>query len=328
MKMRLSGGEPPFQSDEVVLLESQLQEVDEVVAIIDEANTQKSNGRKRATQDKSSLKKRAKKLKTVEDDPSASTETAVASSPTLSEVLTLSRPPPPPIFSSARHPPIVSKFMLNASIVHQRRYFQENSNFIISLPPSHPKRALGVARSDVGNVDLIIADISDNMSVPNVSDLFYIVPSWNALDTGFLGELFDFADEILHDDGALFLFHPDDNGDFRKSIEDHFDAFGFTVFKEWLGVNCLRLSLAKHKDKTTNLFQVVLLVRATKIIGSDLDKRPQHSSFCLRDANELKALGIELDMDDAIMNYTATPLIDGSKAWRGPERKILFSCPP
>ena len=71
-KLWLSAGEPPSQSDEVVLRESQLHEVDEVVAAIDEPNTQKSKRRKRATQDESSLKKRAKKLKTIEDDPPAS----------------------------------------------------------------------------------------------------------------------------------------------------------------------------------------------------------------------------------------------------------------
>jgi hypothetical protein len=300
--------------------------VDEVVATLDEPNIQKSKRRKRATQDESSLKKRARKIKTVEDDPPpASPKAAVVSPPTLSQIFTLSRPPSPPIFSSVRRPPVVSEFMLNSSIVHQHRHFHEISNFILSLPPSHPKRALDIARSDVGMADLVIADIPENIPVANVSYPSYNVPSWNALDSDFLGELFDFADEILHDDGALFFFHPDDNGDFRKNIEDHFAAFGFTIFKEWLGGNRLCLSSAKHKDKTTNLFQVVLLVRATKIIRSDLDKRPRHSSFRLRDANELKALGIELDMDDVIMNYTATPLMDGSKAWRGPrEKDIVF----
>ena len=125
MKIRLSGGEPnllPSQSDEVVLLESELQEVDEVVATLDEPNTQKSKRRKRATQDESSLKKRARKLKHVDDDPPASPEAAVASLPTLSQVPTLSRPPPP-ILSSVRRPPVVSEFMLNSSIVHQRRHF-------------------------------------------------------------------------------------------------------------------------------------------------------------------------------------------------------------
>ena len=172
-------------------------------------------------------------------------------------------------------------------------------------------------------VNLVIADIPENLPVPNVSDLTYSVPSWNALDPDFIGDLFDFVHEILHDDEALLHFHPDDNGDYKESIQDHFVAFGFSIFKEWLGVNRLRLHSVKHVDKTTNLFQIILFVCASKTIGSDLDKRPQHSLFCLRDTNELKALGIGLDMDDAIMNYTTTPLMDGSKTWRGPREKDI-----
>ena len=110
LKLRLSGGEPPSQSDEVVLQESELQEVDEVIASLDEANTQKSKRKRRATQDESSLKKRTKKLKTVEDEPPASPEAAVGSPPTLSPLPTLSRPPPPPILSSVKRPPVVSEF--------------------------------------------------------------------------------------------------------------------------------------------------------------------------------------------------------------------------
>jgi hypothetical protein len=37
----------------------------------------------------------------------------------------------------------------------------------------------------------------------------------------------------------------------------------------------------------------------------------------------LALIGIELDMNDTIMNYTATPLMDGSKAWRGPREKDI-----
>ena len=111
MKIRRSGGEPPLppaQSDEVVILESQLPETDEVVATLDEAATQKSKMRKHATQDKSSLKKRTRKPKLVEDDSPASSEAAVASTATLTHVPTLSRSPPPPVISSARPLPVVS----------------------------------------------------------------------------------------------------------------------------------------------------------------------------------------------------------------------------
>ena len=221
MKIQLSGGEPPLppaQSNEVVFLDSQLPEADEVVATFDEANIQKSKRRKRAIQDESSLKKRAGKLKIVEDDPPASSEAAVASTTILSQAPTLSRPPPPPVLSSAKRPPVVSNCILNASILHQRHQFQEVSNFVFSLPPSYMRRALGVTRLDVGMADLVIVDIPENLSVPNVSDPAFSVVSLNALDHDFLGELFDFADEIIHDDVALLLFHPDDNGDFGESI--------------------------------------------------------------------------------------------------------------
>ena len=113
MKIWLSGGEPPLpptQSDEVVLFDSQLPEADDVVATINEAETHKSNRKKRVTQDESSLKKRARKLKTVEGDPPphASLKAVVASTATLSQVPTLSRPPPSPVLSSARRPSVVS----------------------------------------------------------------------------------------------------------------------------------------------------------------------------------------------------------------------------
>ena len=181
--------------------------------------------------------------------------------------------------------------MLNSSIVHQRRHFQDISNFILSLSSSLPKRALDVARSDVGMADLVIADLPENLPLPNVSVPSYNVPSWNSLDSEFRGELFDFADEILHDDGALILFHPDDNGEFRESIEAHFPAFGFTIFKEWLGVNRLRLSSTKHKDKTTNLFRVCYL-SCYQITWHRRSMRPgtRHFVFAMPMSSRLLAL--------------------------------------
>ena len=86
----------------------------------------------------------------------------------------------------------------------------------------------------MGMVDLVIVDIPENLPMPNVSKPTCSVPSQNALDIDFLGEFFDFADEIIHDDGALLLFHPYNNGDFRESFQDHLLAFGFTILKEWL----------------------------------------------------------------------------------------------
>jgi hypothetical protein len=50
----------------------------------------------------------------------------------------------------------------------------------------------------------------------------------------------------------------------------------------------------------------------------------RHFAFAMPMSSRLLALiGIELDMNDTIMNYTATPLMDGSKAWRGPREKDI-----
>ena len=138
------------------------------------------------------------KLKIVEDDPLCFTWGDCCIHCNSYSCTYLSRPPPLPILPSVMPLPVVSQCILNASILHQRRHFQVVSNFIISLPPSHTRRALGVTRLDVGMVDLVIADIPENMPVPNVSDPTYSVPSWNISDPGFLGESFDFADEIIH----------------------------------------------------------------------------------------------------------------------------------
>ena len=186
-------------------------------------------------------------------------------------------------------PPVVPECIPNASILHQRRHFQEVSNFINSLPPSHTRRALGVPRLDVGMVDLVIADIPENQPVPTVSDPD---TSWNALDHDFLGELFDFTGEIIHNNGTLLLFHPNDNGDFRESIQDHFPFFGFIIFKEWLGVKRLRLHSAKHMDKATNLFQVVLFVVPPKQSDSTFISSPdtRHFAFAIPMSSRLLAL--------------------------------------
>ena len=352
LKIKLSSGEALEDSpeaDDVIHLDSQLPEGDELVGPLDAPDTQKPKRRRRGTQDDSTKKRRNNKAKmvedsspplpiepleftktmrknkarVVEDSPPPSPEEPLDSTATHPHVVVVPRPPLMPIISSSSSFHASQDLILNASILQQRRVFHPVSKFILSLPPSRTRRAFGTKIAHIGMADLVIADLPENLPVPTVSDPPSSIPSWNVLDDGFLGELFDFADEIIHDDGALLLFHPQDDGDFRELIESHFPSFGFAVFKEWLGVNRLRLRSAKHPNKTTNLFQVLLLVRATKTIGSDADMRPRYSSFQLRDAPELKALGIELNLDDAIMNYTASPLMDGPQAWRGPREKDI-----
>ena len=54
--------------------------------------------------------------------------------------------------------------------------------------------------------DLVIADLPEGLLVPTVSVSSSIVPTWNEKSDDYLQELFDFADESLHDNGVLLLF--------------------------------------------------------------------------------------------------------------------------
>ena len=52
----------------------------------------------------------------------------------------------------------------------------------------------------------MIADLSEGLPVPTVSVPTSVVPTWNEKSDDYFQELFDFADEILHDNGVLLLF--------------------------------------------------------------------------------------------------------------------------
>ena len=58
-----------------------------------------------------------------------------------------------------------------------------------------------------GVADLIIADLLEGLPVPTVSVPSSVVFTWNEKNDDYLQELFDFTDEMLHDNGVLFFFH-------------------------------------------------------------------------------------------------------------------------
>lgn len=57
-------------------------------------------------------------------------------------------------------------------------------------------------------IDLIIADVPENLPVPLVSDS--MVPEWNKRSEGYFEYLFSFAAANLHDDAVLLVIHPND----------------------------------------------------------------------------------------------------------------------
>jgi hypothetical protein len=100
-------------------------------------------------------------------------------------------------------------------------------------------------------VDLVIVDIPNGLPIPELSSPQSFVPKWNKRKKGFLEVLFDFANSHLHDKGAIILFFSDDL-DVKADLKGLMSAYGFLTFKEWMGVNRLRMTSARDPSKTVS----------------------------------------------------------------------------
>lgn len=98
-------------------------------------------------------------------------------------------------------------------------------------------------------IDLIIADIPENMPVPGISVLNTDIPPWNVRPEKYLETVFEFADLYLHDDAALLLFHPNDR-DILLEIEDLAVTYNFKLEHDWWAMNDLPLALPRNPSST------------------------------------------------------------------------------
>jgi hypothetical protein len=103
-----------------------------------------------------------------------------------------------------------------------------------------------------GGVDLIIVDIPEYLPIPNLSCPATSIPSWNTLRQGFLDHMFDFASANVQDCGAILLFFPDDL-ELKAILRGYMRTYGFALFREWMGINRLRLTSSKDRSKTVSL---------------------------------------------------------------------------
>ena len=98
-------------------------------------------------------------------------------------------------------------FVINGSIFKQQRFFLEVRKFVGSCSSSRSWRSHSVPSLREAS-DLVIADLSEGLSVPTVSVSSSVAPTLNMKSEDCLQKLFDFADEILHNNGTLlFFFH-------------------------------------------------------------------------------------------------------------------------
>jgi hypothetical protein len=97
-------------------------------------------------------------------------------------------------------------------------------------------------------IDLMIVDIPDDLPIPDLSSPSSFVPEWNKQKKGFLEVVFDFANSHLHDKGAMLLFFSDDL-DVKADLKGLMSTYGFLAFKDWMGVNRLRMTSSRDRSK-------------------------------------------------------------------------------
>jgi hypothetical protein len=89
-------------------------------------------------------------------------------------------------------------------------------------------------------------------------------------------------------------------------------------------VNYLPMSSAKVPNTTTNRFNILLLKRVSR----PEDSVSWRSTFCIRDVPELVAHGVNVGLNDTLINHCTNPVMDGARPWRGPREKdeYIFAC--
>jgi hypothetical protein len=75
---------------------------------------------------------------------------------------------------------------------------------------SDKARAFKGVQGTTSGVDLMIVDIPEGLPVSMVSSPHLSVPERNSEDKNFLPMVFDFGSFLVHDNGALLLFHKGD----------------------------------------------------------------------------------------------------------------------
>jgi hypothetical protein len=93
-------------------------------------------------------------------------------------------------------------------------------------------------------LDLIIVDIPENLPVPGISNPTSAIPTWNVRLKKYVDTVFEFADNFLHDNAALLLFHANDR-ELQLEIEEYASTYEFKLLMDWWALNELPLALPR-----------------------------------------------------------------------------------
>jgi hypothetical protein len=204
-------------------------------------------------------------------------------------------------------------------------------NFILNVVcnvqhKSDKARAFKGVQDIAGGIDLMIVDILEGLPIPMVSSPPTPVPRWNSVDKNFLPMVFDLGSSLVHDNGALLLFHKDDLK-LRADIRGFAKAYHFSILKEWTGINRLPITSAMNASKTMSGFSLVIffilintsiydfhvahhlpcyiLLQTLKfciqVLVRSYPEVPS-STFSIRPITELDSIGIDVAVNDVLFN--------------------------
>ena len=105
----------------------------------------------------------------------------------------------------------------------------------------------------------MIIDILEGLPVPMVASPASSVPEWNKLLDRFVETVLEIASRLVHDNGVLLLFHPDDL-QMRADIQGCLKPYHFSLFKEFMGVNRLSLTSARNSSKNVSISCILKLL--------------------------------------------------------------------
>ncbi len=108
-------------------------------------------------------------------------------------------------------------------------------------------------------IDLIYADVPENLPVPDVSPIE--IPSWNKREKSYFESVFFFAFYNLTDEGAVLVMHPKDRR-VEKALDAESKAFEFRMVRDWWGYNPMPMASTNPNVKTVkSLFCILIIIQ-------------------------------------------------------------------
>ena len=129
-------------------------------------------------------------------------------------------------------------------------------------------------------LNLLFANVPENLQVPHISTSSKDIPCWNRHTASYFGALFAFVKKNLHDDSVIVFTHAADP-EVHVEIHDSAHTESWYMAKEWFGMNDLDL------QSPTNPIGVVCHVLLIQLRSSWRDQCTYQNlspSFCVLDS--------------------------------------------